>query len=108
MIQGYTQAKEQKLCKKLGIDMPLLERWTREYKDEPQVKKIIKAISDLHTQVFDEQKLKDFEFDIPAVLTKEVYVSVMRKVLACVRHEFYNRVQELKAKGRGIIGPEQV
>jgi hypothetical protein len=41
------------------------------------------------------QHVDSIHFDLPENLTRETYVQTLRKVLACVRHELYNRVQEI-------------
>ena len=48
-------------------------------------------------------------YQLSDALTREVYVQVSRKVLACVRHECYNQVQEiLKREGRSQITNEEL
>ncbi len=60
-----------------------------------KVKEVMSDIEQLHEQVIIKQNVKEMHFDIPKELTREVYVQVIRKVLACVRHECYNEVQKI-------------
>ena len=44
------------------------------------------------------------EFEIPDLLTRETYIQVIRKVLACVRRETYFKIQEkLKREKRPTL-----
>jgi hypothetical protein len=48
-------------------------------------------------------------YEISDKLTREVYVQISRKILACIRHEAYNQVQELiKKEGRTSVTPEEL
>jgi hypothetical protein len=57
-------------------------------------------IEQLHEQVIVKHQVKEMHFDIPKELTREVYVQVIRKVLACVRHEVYKEVQKILKKDK--------
>jgi hypothetical protein len=56
------------------------------------VQEVQKDIADLLDQVVNKQQVKQIHMDVPKELTREVYVQVIRKVLACVRHELYGKV----------------
>ena len=45
-----------------------------------------------------DQKVKSIHFDLPEGFTREKYVQVIRKVLACVRFKIYKKVQKLLKK----------
>jgi hypothetical protein len=49
------------------------------------------------------------DVDIPETLTKEVYVRVISKVLACVRWEAYQKFQEkiVATEGKTKLSPEE-
>ncbi len=52
----------------------------------------------LFKQVFEDHKVDYIHFDIPEALTREVYVQVIRKLLACIRKEAYEQVQTILKK----------
>lgn len=60
-----------------------------------KIQQVQKDITDLVDQVFNKHNVQQINFDIPQELTKEVYVQVIRKVLACVRHEAYGKIQAI-------------
>ena len=49
-------------------------------------------INELHKQVLVEHRVKSIHFDLPVEFTREKYVQVIRKVLACVRHKAYKKI----------------
>ncbi len=63
-----------------------------------KVQQILADINDLRDQIINDQYVSSIHFDIPEQLTREVYVQVIRKVLACVRWEAKKKIEaNLKA-----------
>lgn len=59
------------------------------------MKEVYADIQKLHDQVLITQEVEPLHFDIPPNFTKEVYIQILRKVLACVRHDAYFKIQEV-------------
>lgn len=73
------------------------------------MKQVFKDIEDLHEQVLVKHQVSEIHFDIPEQLTRESYIQVIRKVLACVRHEAYFKFQEmLKSSGKEKLTVDEV
>jgi hypothetical protein len=53
----------------------------------------------IHKQVFIDQNVKEMHFKFSELLTREVYVQIVRKILAAVRHESYIRIRAMLSKG---------
>ncbi len=97
------------MCKRLGITSNFLEQWIKKYQTNPKVLEVLRNIEDLHDQAIEKHKINEMHYQLSDALTREVYVQVSRKVLACVRHECYNQVQEiLKREGRSQITNEEL
>ena len=63
----------------------------------------------LLSQILEKQHVDEIHYEVPVEMTKDVYVSVIRKVLACVRRESYYKIQEKLAKtNRDKVTPEEV
>ena len=54
-----------------------------------KVKEAQNNIASLYQQVFEDNDVQEIIYDIPDALTREVYVQVISKVLACLRKESY-------------------
>jgi hypothetical protein len=61
-----------------------------------KVQEVMRKIADLHSQVFDRIQVEQVSYDVPAELTREVYIQVIKRVLACVRRELYFKIQGTK------------
>jgi hypothetical protein len=56
-----------------------------------------------------DHKVKSIHFDLPEGFTREKYVQVIRKVLACVRFKIYKKVQKLlKKEGKDKLTSEEM
>ena len=65
-------------------------------------------IAKLHNQVLVWQNVSEIHFEIPASFTREVYVQIIRKVLACVRHKAYKKVKKALAHGREKVSNDEM
>jgi hypothetical protein len=108
-VKDYTKIRDETICRRHGISPDLLEQWVLANKADPQVKNVLKSIDDLHTQLIVKQHIDEMIFEIPAELTREVYLQIARKVQACVRHDAYNQVQKfIKSEGKDQITDEEM
>lgn len=108
-VKKYTDARDQTICKRLGLTPALLEQWISQYSTDPKVKEVLKNIEDLEDQAIKKHSIKEMHYEIVPALTREVYVQISRKILACIRHETFNQVQEtIKREGRAQITNEEL
>ena len=108
-ISEYTKERDKTIAKRFSVQPELLEAWTRNYKEDKQVAKILADIQDLHEQVVVKMSLKEMHFGIPETFTREAYLQIARKVQACLRHEAYNQVQALlREKGKDAATNEEM
>lgn len=105
----YTKVRDDTVCKRLGITPAFLEQWIRQYQNEPKVLEVFKNIEDLQDQALIKHQIKEMNYELHEKLTREAYVQISRKVLACIRHEAYNQIQEiLKKEGRTSVTNDEL
>ena len=88
-VGEYTKQRDETVCKRFSITSELLEKWIRKFIDDKKVKEVMDDIEKLYQQCIIDKDLKEVHFDLPANLTRESYLQVMRKIQACVRHDAY-------------------
>lgn len=88
----------------------LLTQWIRYFANDAEVTKINKSIKKLHEDVFKRFKVEqiDYAADLPAKMTKEMYIQIYRKIWASIRHDLYKAIMAKQKEMRTTNLPEKV
>ena len=89
------------IIKRYMIDSErVLHDWIKHYLDDPVVKRQVDLFNINNDKLFVKLEAPDFELEFPSTLTKEVYIQILKKVFAGIRHTIYKEI-------RGIIRPRE-
>ena len=79
-----------------------LHTWISHYvKEDPEIKRQVDIIDKNNEYLFGSDSLREpnFELQFPDTLTKEVYLLMLKKIFAAIRHVIYKQIREL-VRGR--------
>jgi hypothetical protein len=83
-------------------DSQTLHNWIEYYmKDDPEVKRQVDLIDINNDRLFSGEKPlpPNFELEFPASLTKDTYLSMLKKIFAAIRHVVYKEIRHI-VRGR--------
>eukprot|EP00347_Sterkiella_histriomuscorum_P015111 403358280 len=91
-----TDEVHQSILKKYMIDSQQLHDWISHYIDDPQIKKQVDVIDVNNERLFGEPLQEpNFNLEFPENLTKEVYLKILAKVFASIRHIIYKQIRTI-------------
>lgn len=65
------------------------------YIDDPRVKRQVDLFDLNNERLFNKLEAPDFELEYPETLTKEVYLSILKKVFATIRYRIYKQIRDI-------------
>lgn len=84
------------LKKYMVKDSQTLGEWIQYYmKDDPEIKRQVDIIDSNNDKLFAGEKPlpPDFQLEFPHTLTKETYLSMLKKIFAAIRHVVYKEIR---------------
>ena len=63
-----------------------LHSWIKHYIDDPEVSRQVQLIDQNEEKLFEKLEPPNFELDFPLSLTKEVFLKMLKKTFAAIRH----------------------
>ncbi|CDW76168.1 UNKNOWN [Stylonychia lemnae] len=87
---------QQELLKKYMIEERTLHSWIDHYISDPSIKSQLDLIDINNDRLFGEVLQEpNFNLEFPSTLTKEVYMKILKKVFATIRHRVYKQIRDI-------------
>ena len=88
------------LLKKYMVESPqTLHEWITHYiKADREVARQVDLIDKNNDRLFSSEtsaQAPNFELEFPATLTKEIYLAMLKKIFAAIRHAIYKRIRDI-------------
>ena len=88
-----------------GFTIEHVTKFIKDNSSDPLVKGYTLKLDELKNDVFNKMLITNlcYQKDLPAKMTKEVYIQIYRKIFATIRHDIYMKVMEHKKETNSVL-----